>query len=87
MEPNKIPNTQELSILELEHAVGYSGRIVQSAYFHPNGKDFIYIAGGCIVICDLKDPHQQSFLRGHDDQITCLAISVTGKMLASGKNQ
>lgn len=27
------------------------------------------------VICDLNDPHNQVFLRGHDDQITALAIS------------
>jgi WD40 repeat protein len=74
----------ENNILELEHAIGYSGKIVQSVYLHPNGKDFIYIAGGCIVICDLNDPHQQTFLRGHDNQITCLALSNTGNLLASG---
>lgn len=81
----QLPPPQEMNILELEHAIGYSGKIVQSAYFHPNGKDFVYIAGGCIVICDLKDPHQQGFLRGHDNQITCLALSSTGRLLASGK--
>lgn len=80
------PISKDLSILELEHAIGYSGRIIQSAYLHPNGKDFVYIAGGCIVICDLEDPHQQSFLRAHDNQITCLALSNSGKLLASGSN-
>lgn len=74
----------ETNILELEHAIGYSGKIVQSVYLHPNGKDFIYIAGGCIVICDLNDAHQQTFLRGHDNQITCLAVSSAGSLLASG---
>ena len=77
----------EANILELEHAIGYSGKIVQSVYLHPNGKDFIYIAGGCIVICDLADPHQQTFLRGHDNQITCLAVSSLGSLLASGSFQ
>ena len=82
MEPSKDPTTD---ILELEHAIGYSGRITQSSYLHPNGKDFVYIAGGCIGICDLTDPHKQEFLRSHDDQITCLTISSSGKMLASGR--
>ena len=81
MEPSTNPIN---NILELEHAIGYSGRVIQSAYLHPNGKDFVYIAGGCIVICDLADPHKQEFLRSHDDQITCLTVSSSGKMLASG---
>ena len=75
---------EQESIVELEHSIGLSGKIVNSVHFHPNGRDFIYIAGGCIVICDLIDPHKQFFLREHDDQITCLAVSKDGKRLASG---
>ena len=71
-------------VMELEHSIGYSGKIVRSVYFHPNGKEFVCISGACIVICDLSDPHQQFFLRGHDDQIKTLAISHDGKTLASG---
>lgn len=70
--------------MELEHAIGYSGRIVRSVHLHPNGKDFIYISGGCIVVSDLTDPHNQHFLRGHDDQVTCLAVSNKGELVASG---
>ncbi len=44
--------------MELEHAIGHSGKISRSVYLHPNQKDFVYISGGCIVICDLQDPHQ-----------------------------
>jgi len=71
-------------IVELEHAIGFSGKIPRSVYLHPNGKDYICIAGGCIVITNLSDPHDQSFLTEHDDQITCLAISNNGKLIASG---
>jgi cilia- and flagella-associated protein 52 len=77
-------SNQPDEVMELEHAIGYSGRIVRSVYLHPNGKDFVYISGACIVICDLQDPHQQSFLRSHDDQVTCLAVSNSGQLLASG---
>jgi len=72
-------------LIELEHAIGYSGRIVKSVFMHPNGQDFLRISGGCIVVSDLADPHKQSFLREHDDQITCLAISHGGHLLASGE--
>lgn len=54
-------------------------------YMHPNGKEFVYISGACIVITDLADPHKQDFLREHDDQITCLSISHDGKLIASGQ--
>ena len=53
--------------LELEHAIGYSGMVYDSLVYHPNGQDFVYPAGGCLVVCDFNDPHNQVFLRGHDD--------------------
>ena len=41
--------------------------------------------GAAVCINDLNDPHQQSFLRGHDDSISCLTLSKTGRLLASGQ--
>jgi len=43
------------------------------------------IAGCSIVVRNIADPHNQHFLTAHDDQITCLAVSNNGKMLASGQ--
>lgn len=43
------------------------------------------IAGCSIVVGDLNDPHNQHFLTAHDDQITCLAVSNQGGLLASGQ--
>ena len=43
------------SILELEHSIGNSAKINRSVFYHPNGEDFVSIAGGCVVICNLKD--------------------------------
>ena len=43
------------------------------------------MAASSIVTRDIQDPHNQSFLTAHDDQITCLAISNSGNLLASGQ--
>jgi len=43
--------------VELDHAIGYSGKIVDSVYLHPNTKDYLLIAGCSIVVGDLSDPH------------------------------
>jgi hypothetical protein len=48
--------------IELEHAIGFNGSIPSGLWCHPNGKDFIYPAGGCLVVCDFNDPHNQVFL-------------------------
>lgn len=37
------------------------------------------------MISDLSDPHNQVFLRGHDDNITCMSLSPSGRYIASGQ--
>ncbi|ETV99097.1 hypothetical protein H310_08519 [Aphanomyces invadans] len=77
-------NQKSAPTMELEHAIGFSG-ISAGLHYHPNGQDYVYPAGGCIVIASLSDPHNQVFLRGHDANITCLTMSPTGRYLASGQ--
>jgi WD40 repeat protein len=71
--------------LKLEHCMGYNGSITNSLILHPNLVDYIYIAGGVIIIAEMNDPNKQNLLRGHDDEVTCLALSHNGKLLASGQ--
>lgn len=71
--------------LELEHAIGYS-TVCGIICWHPNGKKFLYAAGASVVISDLVDPHDQIFLRGHDAPVTCLTLSASGRLAASGQN-
>jgi len=70
--------------IELEHAIGFAGQ-PHSLFLHPNGREFVYLAGACVVIQDLHDPHQQEFVRGHDDNVTCADLSKLGKWLVSGQ--
>jgi len=71
-------------VIELEHAIGFSA-VKGALFFHPNGRDYIYPAGGTVVIADFNDPHNQIFLRGHDENISCLALSRQGRYIASGQ--
>jgi len=75
----------EAPALELEHAIGYSS-ICGTICWHPNGRKFLYAAGASVVVCDLADPHDQVFLRGHDNDITCLVLSPSGRYVASGQS-
>jgi len=43
--------------VELDHAIGFSGKVVNSVLLHPNAKDFLLIAGCSVVVGDLADPH------------------------------
>lgn len=70
--------------LDFEHFMG-TNTIPQGAVFHPNGQKYIFAAGACVIIADLLDPHEQQFLRYHDEYVNCLALSNSGRYVASGQ--
>ena len=79
------PATPQTSLMEMEHSIGYSGSYRNTIHYHPTAKDtLIYNIGGLLVIEDLHDKHKQEFLRGHDMEISCIAVSPNGKFLATG---
>jgi WD40 repeat protein len=71
--------------LELEHAIGCSASVKGAVHLHPNGRDMVCAAGGAVVVTALNDPHQQALMSGHDDFITCIALSREGHLIASGQ--
>lgn len=72
--------------MELEHAVGFAGMVrCGSLHVHPEGDKIVYSQGACVIISSLKDGHDQSFLRGHDDRISCLTLSKSGQYIISGQ--
>ena len=72
--------------LELEHMLGFTGRTRETLLAHPTMAEvYIKSMGSAIVVGDLNDPHQQEFLRGHDMEISCLAVAPSGTYLASGQ--
>ena len=67
--------------LELEHLIGFC-----AVQFHPRDPNVLISHIGCLVIIGkADDAHQQEFLRGHTEEITCLAISPSGNLIASGQ--
>ena len=70
--------------IEFDHSIGYS-LVPGGLCFHPNGEDYVFCAGGNIVIGKLTDPHEQYFLRSHDDYITTMSLSPLGNLIASGQ--
>ncbi len=71
--------------LELKSLIGFGGETGQGLIKHPNGIHSLYPLGATVVIRNDKDKNDVSFLRGHTDIITCLAISKCGKYVASGQ--
>lgn len=43
--------------VELDHSIGFSGKVVDSVFLHPSLKEYILIAGSSLVVRDLQDPH------------------------------
>lgn len=89
--PNSISHSNRVSEniidfkLELFHGIGYNGSIINSLILHPNMIEYIYLAGGVIAVAEMNDPNKQYFLRGHDNEVTTIALSNQGKLLASGQ--
>lgn len=71
--------------MELEHAIGFNGNASHAMHVLPNDDTIVYVLGGCVVVEQLRDAHNQIFLRGHDDMITCLDVSSSGRLIASGQ--
>ena len=44
-----------------------------------------YVAGGNVVSAPLRAVGSQGFLRGHDADITCMAVSRSGRFMATGQ--
>ena len=71
--------------LELEGVIGFSGVQRHALLLHPNDAHIIYPLGATVVIRNVHDNKDQTFLQGHTDRVTCITMSKDGKLLASGQ--
>ncbi|NXK80261.1 CFA52 protein, partial [Amazona guildingii] len=70
--------------LELRTAIGFNGHVPFGLICHPNKQHMLYPLGCTVVIQDL-DSKKQVFLRGHTDNVSCIAVSRDGVYVASGE--
>ena len=71
-------------LLELEHVIGFTGAHLSTLVALPRlSNAFVKSMGSVVVVGDVGDPHSQEFLRGHDMDISALAVSGSGALLAS----
>lgn len=61
------------------------GKVHGGLHYHPDGKHLVYPLGSNIAVRMLKDG-STSFLQGHDGPITCIAVSSSGRYIASGNS-
>ncbi|ETM38661.1 hypothetical protein L914_15104 [Phytophthora nicotianae] len=85
-EPHQLINNQShvATAMELEHTIGFSA-VPNAIHYHPSSRDYVYPAGGSVLLTSFQDAHSQLFLRGHGDNVSCIAMSPSGRILASGE--
>ncbi|GMH45198.1 hypothetical protein BSKO_13155 [Bryopsis sp. KO-2023] len=71
--------------LNLLAVVGFGGLVPNGLLYHPDGETIIYSLGSTVVLRCKDDVGNQEFLQGHSDKVSCLALSPSGKYLASGQ--
>ncbi|XP_070579439.1 cilia- and flagella-associated protein 52-like [Ptychodera flava] len=74
----------DIEKLELDGTIGYNGKVPNGLKVHPDCKNLIYPLGNTVIIEDVVS-HKQSFLSGHTDDVSCIAVSKSGNYLASGQ--
>ena len=66
-----------------------AGIIPGGLLVHPDANHLIYPLGNTVVIEDLMsakhDRSRQQFLSGHTNNVACIAVSKSGKLVASGQ--
>ncbi|CAK9011788.1 Cilia- and flagella-associated protein 52 [Durusdinium trenchii] len=81
--PGGANKMQELE-LELQAVIGFKGTVQSSLILHPDQEHLIFPLGCTVVLRNLIK-RTQAFLQGHDNQVNCITVSKSGKLLASGQ--
>jgi len=84
----RMADVAELDAAELEHIIGFTGQDPHALALHPRDANIaLYGIGHVVVLSDQTDPHRQDLLRGHDSDISAVAFSSSGRLVASGQGK
>jgi len=64
--------------------IGFNGAILNGLSVHPDRQHLMYAVGNTVVVED-TNTKEQEYLRGHTNNVTCIAVSKSGKYIASGQ--
>nr|XP_008994774.1 cilia- and flagella-associated protein 52 isoform X3 [Callithrix jacchus] len=81
---NKISPEAQVAELELDAVIGFNGHVPAGLKCHPDQEHLIYPLG-CTVLIQAINTQGQNFLQGHNNNVSCLAISKSGEYIASGQ--
>ncbi|XP_068769987.1 cilia- and flagella-associated protein 52 isoform X3 [Struthio camelus] len=70
--------------LELQAAIGFNGHILSGLICHPDKEHVLYPLGCTVVIQDMANS-KQTFLHGHTNNVSCVVVSKSGTLVASGQ--
>jgi hypothetical protein len=62
----------------------FSGKVTEGLVLHPDNEHILFPLGTTIVLRHIIS-RTQNFLRGHDNDISVIAVSNSGKYIASGQ--
>eukprot|EP00906_Rhabdomonas_costata_P028803 RCo040722 len=71
--------------MDLRLVIGFGGQVPGALHIHPDGKNLIYPLGSCVIIRQIGNPLADRFLLGHSDRVSCVAVSKSGRYVASGQ--
>lgn len=70
--------------LQLRAVVGFNGAVPNGLIIHPDPSFLVYGLGSNLVIRNAVQKSHR-FLQGHDNRISCISLSPSGRYIASGQ--
>jgi len=77
-------SSEDFNKLELVSTIGFNGFVNNGIIVHPDREHMLYPIGCNLVIRNINKGTQE-FLSGHENNISCVAISKSGKYVATGQ--
>ena len=83
-EENYNENKSKDNKLDILAVIGFKGSTLDGLILHPDNEHLIFPLGNQIVVRNILT-REQKYLRGHDNDISVISVSKSGKYLATGQ--
>ena len=83
-EENNLEGPKDPGYLNLMAVIGFNGAVIDGLILHPDNETLIFPIGNQIIVRNVLT-RQDQFLKGHSNYVSSMALSNSGKYLASGQ--